>query len=91
MVNLIVSLVFVFLAVYLLQKKYTNTFVFLALSTILAVYYILTTGSSPVSTSSGLLVLDVFEIFKEQLSTSFASVALAMLPIYGYSMYMDKI
>lgn len=91
MVHFFVSLFFVFLAVYLLQKKYSNTFVFLALSTILAIYYIAFTGNSPVETSSGLLILDIFEVFREQLTSSFSSVALSMLPIYGYSMYMDKI
>lgn len=91
MVHFFVSLFFVFLAVYLLQKKYSNTFVFLALSTILAIYYIAFTGNSPVETSSGLLILDIFEVFREQLTSSFSSVALSMLPIYGYSMYIDKI
>ena len=91
MVNHIVSQVFVVLAVYLLQKKYPNTLIFLALSVLLAVYYTVSTGNSPVAASSGLKVLDFFEIFREQLMASFGSVALSMLPIFGYSMYMDKI
>lgn len=91
MVNLIISLIFVFLAVYLLQKKYPNTIVFLVLSILLAIIYEVTTGQSPVATSSGNMVIDIFETFKEQLITSFASVGLAMLPIFGYSVYMEKI
>ncbi len=91
MVNLLVSLVFVFLAVYLLQKKFNNTLVFLALATILALYYLIINGTSSVAASSGLYLIDLFEIYKEQLMSSFGSVALSMLPIYGYAMYMDKI
>lgn len=91
MINLIVSLLFIFLAVFLLQKKYPNTIVFLALSFCLAIIYEVTTGQSVADTSSGNMVIDIFEVFKEQLITSFSSVGLSMLPIFGYSVYMEKI
>lgn len=91
MINLIISLIFVFLAVFLLQKKYPNTLVFLVLSFCLAIIYEVTTGQSPVAASSGNMIIDIFETFKEQLISSFASVGLSMLPIFGYSVYMEKI
>ena len=91
MINLIISLIFVFLAVFLLQKKLPNTVVFLSLGIILAVVYELLRGESAAAASSGSLVIDVFETFKEQLVQSFSSVGLSMLPIFGYSVYMDKI
>ncbi|MDY2628149.1 MAG: C4-dicarboxylate transporter DcuC [Lachnospiraceae bacterium] len=91
MINLIISLIFVFLAVFLLQKKLPNTVVFLVLSVFLAIIYEATTGLSAVSVSSGSMILDIFETFKEQLVSSFASVGLSMLPIFGYSVYMEKI
>jgi DcuC family C4-dicarboxylate transporter len=61
------------------------------LSVILAIYFEFSTGTSAAATSTGLKLFDIFEIFKEQLSSSFASVGLSMLPIFGYSMYMEKI
>lgn len=91
MIELIICLAFVVLAVVLLQKGFTNTFVFLALGVILAVIVQLKTGGSVAAKSSGLLAFDVFEAIKEQFTASFGSVGLAMLPIYGYSTYMTKI
>lgn len=72
-------------------EKMPNTIVFLVLSVFLAIIYEVTTGTSPVDTSSGSMILDIFETFKEQLISSFASVGLSMLPIFGYSVYMEKI
>ena len=91
MANLIISLVFVGLAIYLMQKKFPITVVFLALALLIAVVYSVSTGLSPVATSSGSRVIDIFDIFRGQLIASFATVGLAMLPIFGYSVYMEKI
>lgn len=91
MINLLISIVFVAAVVVLLQKGFNNTIVFLFLGLVLAVIIELTTQSSVAQSSSGVLFFDIFEAFKEQLSSSFATVGLSLLPIFGYASYMNKI
>ena len=91
MVNLIISLLFVALIVVLMQKKFPNPILFLTMSLVVAAYYTLSTGNSAVDASGGSKILDIFDTYRVQLISSFGSVGLAMLPIYGYSMYMEKI
>jgi len=91
MIKLLICLFFVIVAVWLLQKGFISTYVFFSLGLILAVIIQITTGTSVAAASSGLLAFDIFEALKEQWIASFQTVGLSMLPIFGYSAYMNKI
>lgn len=91
MVYLILSLLFVGLVIYLMQKGLKNTYVFLFVAFLAATVYVISTGETPADPSSGTKILDIFETLKVQMGGSFESVGLALMPIYGYSLYMDKI
>jgi len=91
MIKLLICLFFIIGALLLLHKGFTSTYVFFSLGLILAVIIQITTGTSVAAASSGLLAFDIFEALKEQWIESFQSVGLSMLPILGYSAYMNKI
>ncbi|KPU43158.1 putative cryptic C4-dicarboxylate transporter DcuD [Oxobacter pfennigii] len=91
MLNLIITIVCVITAVYLINKKLPNVAVFLAMGLLVAAGITIFTGKSVAATSSGSLVLDIFEAVKETFLTTFSSTGMAMVPIFGYSSYMNKI
>lgn len=91
MLKLSVCLAFVLFAVFLLKKGFNSTYVFFFLGLILAVIAECVTQTSVATNSSGVLAFDIFEAVKEQLAATFGSVGLSMLPIFGYSAYMNKI
>lgn len=91
MVYLILSLLFVGLVIFLMNRGLKNTYVFLFVAFLAAIVFVVSHGQSPADPSSGSQILDIFEVLKNQMGKSFESVGLAMMPIYGYSLYMDKI
>jgi DcuC family C4-dicarboxylate transporter len=91
MVNLLITVAFVVVAVLLISRGVNTTALFMFLGVIIGLGYTLFTGRSVAAVSSGSHLLDILEVFKETFVGSFSSIGLAMLPIYAYSAYMNKI
>ena len=81
----------IILAIVLVNKKLNAQLVFLFLGFLLALGITVTTGTSVANSSTGNLFLDIFEGLKEHFVSGFTSTGMAILPIYAYSNYMNKI
>lgn len=91
MINLIITIALIILAIVLVNKKLNAQLVFLFLGFLLALGITVTTGTSVANSSTGNLFLDIFEGLKEHFVSGFTSTGMAILPIYAYSNYMNKI
>lgn len=91
MLGLILTIAAIALVIFLMNKKVPTLLVFLLMGFALALGITIFTKTSVASATTGNLFLDVFESFKETFASSFASTGMAMIPIYAYSVYMNKI
>jgi DcuC family C4-dicarboxylate transporter len=91
MINLIITLAFVIVCVVLLNKGLSATMIFLFMGFLVSILLTAMYGASVANVSSGHPLLDIFEAVKETFVSSFSSIGLSMLPIYAYSVYMNKI
>ncbi len=90
MINLLITIAIVLVTIILINKGFPSTYVFMFMGLLLAIYMTLT-NTAVVATSSGSSILNIFEGIKESFVSTFSSIGLSMLPIYGYSIYMNKI
>lgn len=85
-------LIIVLLIIGISRKFYTATIMLLiAIATLLV--YTLATGNTVLDpkTTSGNNIIDVFEFVKTKFSTTFTTNGIIMLPVFGYSIYMNSI
>ncbi|MFZ7132533.1 MAG: C4-dicarboxylate transporter DcuC [Eubacteriales bacterium] len=85
-------LIIVLLIIGISKKFYTaTTMLLVAIATLIV--YTLVTGNSvmEVEAASGSKIIDVFEFVKTRFLSTFASNGIIMLPVFGYSIYMNNI
>lgn len=86
------TLAIVVILVLLISKKfYTATSMLLIAITTLIVYSLVTKSSILGEDTCGSNIIDVFEFAKTKFVSTFTSNGIIMLPVFGYSIYMNKI
>ena len=91
MLNLIITIVLIAICIFLINKNFNTQLVFLFMGLGLAFAITVVTKTSVANASSGNIYLDIFEALKETFISNFSSTGMSVIPIYAYSVYMNKI
>ena len=92
MLNLIITVALVVLCIIITNRGLNPTIVFLGMGLLAAAVVTIMTGATVANApGSGNLIIDVFEAAKDNFLSTFQTVGMAILPIYGYSVYMNHI
>ncbi len=84
-------LIIVLLIIGISKKFYTATTMLLIAIVTLIIYTLVTGKPVDPKSTSGNNIIDVFEFVKTKFSTTFTSNGIIMLPVFGYSIYMNSI
>lgn len=86
------TLAIIVLLVLMIGKKFYTASSMLLIAIVSLIIYSLVTGSSVLGDSTcGNNIIDVFEFARTKFVSTFTSNGIIMLPVFGYSIYMNKI
>lgn len=88
-VSVLFALVMLAVLVWAIMKKFQPVMTLWAIGTVALIIIAIVNGTSPTAASSGNVVLDAFEYFKECCGSQFAANALLIMSVMGYVGYMN--
>ena len=88
-VSVLFALVMLVVLVWAIMKKFHPVMTLWVVGTIALIIVAIVNGTSPTTASSGNVILDAFEYFKECCGSQFAGNALLIMSVMGYVGYMN--
>lgn len=89
LVSVLFALIMLGILVWAIMKKFHPVMTLWAVGTVALIIVAIVNGTSPTAASSGNVILDVFEYFKECCSSQFGGNALLIMSVMGYVGYMN--